>query len=205
MFDIYSQIIRNTDGYIKFFGLKNWWFSAFTPAERKYIEKMYRPFGPDENTLVEGRVVSSNLTTLPFLINLVKYFDSLQDDQIAERIRLKIEEYINLEKSSAIDIHFYWSEQIEENYKKRKCGIEFINRTVMCCEKQIEISEKVAAEFRETWSNDGLPSHKGYSQLCIILEKQGKLTPAIKLAKQALLQGWAGDWDYRIWRLQGKY
>lgn len=49
-----------------------------------------------------------------------------------------------------------------------------------------------------------LPSHTGYEQLAIILEKQKKYKEAINLIKQAQSEGWNGDWDKRIERCQKK-
>ena len=49
-----------------------------------------------------------------------------------------------------------------------------------------------------------LPSHTGYKQLAIILEKEGDIKGAIKLSKQALKQGWTDDYEKRIERLSKK-
>jgi hypothetical protein len=49
-----------------------------------------------------------------------------------------------------------------------------------------------------------LPSHTGYKQLAIILEKEGDIKGAIKLSKQALEQGWTDDYKKRIERLNKK-
>lgn len=48
---------------------------------------------------------------------------------------------------------------------------------------------------------DTLPSHHGYKQLAIILEKRGDYVAACALSEQAREQGWKGDWDARIARL----
>jgi hypothetical protein len=45
-----------------------------------------------------------------------------------------------------------------------------------------------------------LPGHKGYQQLAVILEKQGRFQEAIDLCTQAAQQGWGGDWEHRIER-----
>jgi hypothetical protein len=62
----------------------------------------------------------------------------------------------------------------------------------------------LAWTFFKEYKESPLPSHKGYQQLAIILEKQGKLEEAIKLCKQAAEQGWAGDWEKRVERYRKK-
>lgn len=47
-----------------------------------------------------------------------------------------------------------------------------------------------------------LPSHHGYKQLAIILEKRGDYGDALAICEQAKGQGWKGDWDSRIVRLE---
>lgn len=48
------------------------------------------------------------------------------------------------------------------------------------------------------------PGHRGFMQLAIIREKEGNFGAAIALAEQAKGQGWTGDWDKRIGRVQKK-
>lgn len=49
-----------------------------------------------------------------------------------------------------------------------------------------------------------LPSHTGYKQLAIILEKEGNIEGALKLSKQALKQGWTDNYEKRIDKLNQK-
>ena len=46
--------------------------------------------------------------------------------------------------------------------------------------------------------------HVGFKQLRIIEEKRGNYQKAIELAKSALNQGWAGNWEKDIERIQKK-
>ncbi len=41
-------------------------------------------------------------------------------------------------------------------------------------------------------------------QLAIVREKQKNYTEAIRIAKEALSQGWSGDWERRIVRCKNK-
>jgi hypothetical protein len=110
-------------------------------------------------------------------------------------------------KRDAFDDHLNLTFKIEEEYKKRDTDASALDKTIQLCEEQIEMSER----SKQAWikeerdlgiKNISLPSHKGYTQLSIIFEKQGLFQEAIKLVKQAKLQGWSGDWDKRIKRCE---
>lgn len=75
---------------------------------------------------------------------------------------------------------------------------------VRYCEKQIAYAPMAIRANRMNPQTKGLPQHYGYKQLAIIHEKQGRFNDAIGLCKQALEEGWKGDWETRIRRLQQK-
>ena len=52
--------------------------------------------------------------------------------------------------------------------------------------------------------SDSLPSHYGFKQLAIILQKRGEVSEALALCQQAKAQGWQGDWEKRIARLESQ-
>ncbi len=58
--------------------------------------------------------------------------------------------------------------------------------------------------FKKEWGDATLPSHVGYKQLAIILEKEKKYDKAIALCNQAKREGWNDDWDKRIERCEKK-
>lgn len=112
-------------------------------------------------------------------------------------------------KRDAFDEHLAIGFKIEEEYKKRNTDTDSLNKTIALCYEQIKISD----EAKNAWlkenrdigiKDETLPYHRGYRQLAIIFEKQGKLQDAINIAKQAKLQGWSGDWDQRIKRCEQK-
>ncbi len=70
-------------------------------------------------------------------------------------------------------------------------------------QRKIKLIEKGEATTDE-YVLGFLPSHHGYKQLAIILEKQGDFQGARTLCEQAKAQGWKGDWDARIARLNKK-
>ncbi|AOL23976.1 hypothetical protein Ga0102493_112978 [Erythrobacter litoralis] len=81
--------------------------------------------------------------------------------------------------------------------------IDWLNDGEDEIERKVELIKKDEA----TASGDVLgflPSHHGYRQLAIILEKRGDYRDALALSEQAKGQGWKGDWDSRITRLTKK-
>ena len=93
---------------------------------------------------------------------------------------------------------------INHYYKKRNIDSTFYESAKKYCKKQIDISTIVKKAFQEEPWYDSLPSHKGYNQFAIILEKEKKYSEAINLYIEANDLGWTSDWDKRITRLKKK-
>lgn len=110
-----------------------------------------------------------------------------------------VEPMVQVSTSSPIlDKHFQLSESIPLLYKKRE--EEGLEKTIEACKQQIELASQAKAEFFKEYPWQPLPSHRGYEQLAIILDKQRRLGEAIKICERAKAEGWAGDWDKRIER-----
>ena len=116
--------------------------------------------------------------------------------------------------------HLDCIEPIEHWYKLRDSNPQARAKAIQACERQIAISQESVTAWHE-WGrlngeilklldgkrSDkpwGVPSHTGFTQLVIIREKDGDFLEAIRLCQQAKKDGWAGDWDKRITRLEGK-
>ncbi len=111
---------------------------------------------------------------------------------------------------SILDLHFLYDEDIAKYYSKIEQDSHFLDKAIEACEKQIAISSKSAKAFRKMGGGiiRDLPMHRGFKQLTIIKEKQGKYEEAIKLAEKAKKEGWGKtvneDWDKRISRCNKK-
>jgi hypothetical protein len=71
--------------------------------------------------------------------------------------------------------------------------------------KPLAVSDRLGhATFDDYGLLTSLPSHHGYKQLSIILQKPGGVNEALALCQQAKEQGWQGDWENRIARLQSQ-
>lgn len=187
------------EGYIGLFNLKDWWRNSFTEEERRHVVEVFKPLGGSDNSLVVGKFqTTENDRPLGFLSSLAGWFNNPKDRHIAHKIIVKAEEYVTSEKN-ILDIHFFYPAKMKIFYPERE-NPAALQEAINACKKQIEIADKTALAFRQEFKDSELPTHEGYEQLCIILEKQGKLGEAIKLAEQAKKQGWNGDWDKRIER-----
>ena len=193
---------RKVNGLIGYFGLKDWWLSEFNDEERKYIVETFQPLGSSGQALESGEISYTSQTAVALLQNLSGWFSKEKDRSIAYKLIEKAEELSKTE-GSILDVHFLYGHKLSIYYKDRDLpgGLE---KAIESCKQQIAISKKAAKEFLKEYDGSPLPSHKGYQQLAIIFEKQGKFTEAINLCKQAAEQGWAGDWEKRVARCNKK-
>lgn len=194
-------------GDIRQYGLTEWWLSALKEWERAHLVESFRPMGvgPDEpSPLIEGEWTEVGPMATPgyFLSNLIGWVRATPEGgEIRRKIRSKMVELVAAEVSILAQ-HFTLGVLIKEFYRDRKENPSARAATIRCCREQIAIAPEVAKEMLVELFRDGLPSHKGYHQLAIILYKDGLYTEAIELCREARSAGWAGDWDKRIARYE---
>jgi len=191
------------EGELGYFGLGDWWVSTFSEAERDYIETTYQPMsigGDREKPLTEGRIQSTTQTVSSLLSGLAGWFKKPADLSIARRILAKAEE-VTVEP---VDQHYLYQEMIQTFYRSRDLDPTALNDAVIACQKQISIAVKVTRLLKKEYPGEQLPAHVGYKQLAIILEKEEKYSEVIRLMKNAVAQGWNGDWEKRIARCEKK-
>jgi hypothetical protein len=194
---------RQAEGLIGFYGLSDWWFAEFTEAERKYIEKRYSPVGTGDNArpLTHGKIlVGGTGRASQLLWGLATWFKKPTDFRIAERILKKAEEVA----FDPLDFHFTYQQMIQVYYRVREIEPKALDNAIEACKKQIQISSQVSERMKGEYPGLRLPSHIGYKQLAIILEKQKNYAEVIRLLNQAQVQGWKGDWEDRIARCEQK-
>ena len=204
---IFGEIFNaNSDpeGYIGYFNLKGWWQDTFTEEERNHMVDIFQPMGASKDILVKGKFETiSNDSVLSFLTSLTGWFDNPRDRNLAYKIISKAEEFAKAEKD-ILNLHFFYPTKMKLFYKDRDSDPKSLQISIDSALKQIEIAERAATAFKKEYPDSSLPAHEGYSQLCIIFEKQGKFNEAIRIARQAKEQGWNDDWDNRIKRCQRK-
>lgn len=186
-------------GEIAYYGLTQWWLNAFTEDERIRVKEHFSPLGGSSN-LTEGEISHSSQSGLGFLSNLAGWFGKKEDRRIAYKILEQAKQLVD-DNSQPLDVHFLYQSMIELYYKDRESD-GGLDRAINACRGQISVASQAASAFRQQFSDETLPSHKGYTQLAIIFEKQKKFKEAIELCELADKEGWAGDWQHRISRCE---
>jgi len=213
---------EKTTGYIGYYSLEDWWNNEFTEEEQKYMIEKYQPEGSSGDLLTSLRFsaiaerqkldgLSKERSAVRFLMVLSTWFNNKSDLHLAEKITSKANallkkpkyNYANkVTKSNEIILDEYYLQMnyITIYYRRRENPI-YLDKAIKACNKQIELGEKAIKAFKVIGY---IPSHTGFKQLAIILEKQKKYDEAIKLCIKAKKQGWGGDWDKRIERYSKK-
>ncbi len=201
LLDFFSKP-KKTKGLIGYFGLESWWLSEFSDEERSLIAKTFQPLGSSGSSLTSGDISYTSQTAVGLLQNLAGWFSKEKDRPIAYKLMRKAEELSETE-GSVLDAHFLYGQKLALYYKDRE-NPGCLENAIDACNQQIDLAEKAAKAFRREYKDSTLPSHKGYQQLAIILEKQGHFDETIELCLKANKQGWAGDWGKRIERCRKK-
>jgi hypothetical protein len=193
---------RKIGGEIAFYNLADWWCSEFTAEEQSTIVNRFKPLGGSGRSLIEGDLSSSSQPAAAFLFNLAGWFKSADDRPLARKILAKAERILE-DGGSALDMHFFLQQKIEVFYKDRQDPASY-RAALQACRDQIAMAPRAANAFLQQYKWSPLPSHRGYEQLAIALEKEGLFQEVIDICGQAKLQGWAGNWDKRIERCSKK-
>jgi DNA-directed RNA polymerase subunit RPC12/RpoP len=190
-------------GEIAYFGLQDWWFNELTKEERDTILSIYQPFGFSKNSLIEGKISYTDQTAIGLLTGLLSWFKKPEYQKISSKIIKKVDS-MSSKTGSVMDKHFFLSTKIQTLYRNRDANDSDLSAAIEACKEQISISANAKRAFLKEYPGSPLPSHVGYNQLCIILEKQKNYEEVIRLSKKAKEQGWMGDWDKRIERCMKK-
>jgi hypothetical protein len=190
-------------GEIAYFGLQDWWLNELTKEERDTILSIYQPFGFSKNSLTEGKISYTDQTAIGLLTGLLSWFKKPEYQKISQKIIKKVES-MSTKSGSVMDKHFFLSTKIQTLYRNRNSDDSALPNAIEACKEQISISGMAKRSFLREYPGSPLPSHVGYNQLCIILEKQKNYEDTIRIARKAKEQGWAGEWDKRIERCMKK-
>lgn len=192
-------------GDIKYHNLTDWWLNELTLEERNRIREVYKPMSSSDREyfIDEGNIEYSSCSDLGFIGGLAGWFQKVQDYEIAEKILKKGNEIIS-NNENILDEHFFYLSGIRVYYKNREKKEGSLDKAIYYCNKQIEISKLSKEGFLHEYPKSLLPEHTGYKQLAIIYEKNKNYQKALTLSKRALSEGWSGDWEKRIARLEKK-
>lgn len=195
--------MKKINGYIGFFNLENFWFKTLNEKERQIVLENFNSgsIGIDSTDLLETKLFGTR-EKLSFISGQIFRYKKPKFKNLGLKfIEIGNEEL--LRTTQILEKHFYYSRLIEFHYRFRAEENNY-ELAINACKNQIEISEKAKREFEKEIYFVSLPSHKGFKQLAIILEKEKKFNEAMNICKKAITEGWNGDWSYRIERMNKK-
>lgn len=204
MFSLFNRQ-KKIEGDIGYYQLEDWWLNTFSDDERSHIEDVFHPMGADPSSrpLTEGKLSYSSQNAAGLLHALAGWFNKPGDREIAKKIIAKATELAE-NGDDILDLHFSLQQRMEIYYRERDSDPKALDEAIRACEDQIKVAPQAARQFLKEYPNQSLPGHAGYSQLAIILKKQGKYKELIELCLQAKKQGWSGNWEGRIAEAQKK-
>jgi hypothetical protein len=195
---------QKVGGYIRNWGLAEWWFDTFTNEEREYINYRVRTWRAGPDTLIIGNpridYKSTHSNVSYFLIGLVNWFKAPKDNSIARRIALKA--YELAEEIEDISWSLNWVIRLHFYARKTVPGV--MDLVIKCCQHQIALAPLVVEKHRRQLGSSPIGHHEGYNHYVIYLEKQKKYSEVIRLCKEAKEQGWTRESDKRIERCSRK-
>jgi hypothetical protein len=203
--DVPSTTRTEGEGLIGYYSLTDWWLSTFTAEERNEIQAR-RPSlvtGDNQDIILteQARPGSTAGRAESSLMSLGIEFIQSKDFGIAERLIAKATE---VGGASLLDKHFHYQQMAQAYYRHRNDDPEALALAIDACEKQILLGPEAAKAFLAEDPEDFLPAHHGFQQLAIIQEREKNYTEAIGLCREAIAQGWGGDWEKRITRCENR-
>lgn len=196
-----SKQSKRPNGMIAYFQLEDWWIEEFSDEERRLIEEVYQPMGG--GSLTSGHIRSTSNNSVAFLHTLAGWFQKSEHRHIARKCLEKSESLAD-NHTRPLDFHFLLSNKVSTLYKDRNNSPDGLEKAIEACNQHIDFAEDAKAAFEKEYHGQPLPTHVGFHQLAIVLEKQKKYQDAINLVEKAKSQGWSGDWDKRIERCAKK-
>lgn len=189
-------------GDIAYFGLAEWWLYEFTDEERDLIRRTYTPMGMPDYQIDRGRVTASSQSAADFASGVAAWFNKENTRHIGYKFIRKADEYGEADLSP-MSLHFAMQARCQFFYRWRDHDPGALEEAIKACERGISISDQAAAAFARQWGRVDV-GHYCFRQLAIIEEKRGDLDRAISLCHLAMADGWQGDWEKRISRLERK-
>jgi len=201
-------------GYIAGYGLKKWWFSSFTQAERTLIRKTISKPMSSFNHLDSGsKTVWMHYSeqgnkiepVAKFLCSLCSWFTSAELRSIGRRIAEEGER--QLKTISGADYHYASHNLVQFWFSARNDWPDSLEKLELVCGRQISVSvearNELRAENKRLKQPIYVPSNEGYNQLCRLLFNQGRFAELEQIATLAKKEKWCGKWDEWIAASQG--
>ncbi len=173
-------------GIISYYNLQDWWLNTFSKEEVKRIESKFPSFTTE-------KIVNRNQSCAETLTNLSDFFSA--SDNRGIRIKFITKAIDEAQKyTSVLDLHFALSTSLRI-YQDEDLLIKAASLQIVLAPMAIK-----ALKTRKFWP----AAHSGYERIAIILEKRKNYSEAINTCELAKIEGWTGDWDKRITRINNK-
>jgi hypothetical protein len=166
------------EGLIAFYGLEDWWFSAFTSDEREYIDNHYQPMGASPRILTRGRILEKNSSAPEFLNGLNTWFRNSKDSAIAERVHQKL---IDMAKERPINKPGYYAGRHFTTYVR---DFEKLKKDGDFTELENLLLELVKATEEEDNANGLGVAPAYYTELAILYRKQKEYSKEVSILER---------------------
>lgn len=204
--------IKGTIGYL---GIEQWWLEVLTEGERKYILDNVKYFGIGgtsdiKHILLEQDVIASSETVLNFAMGLLTYVAKEKElIPLVEKIENLAFGVTNTTDCEEVFRKHLILGSLGDIYYKHRENPECFNRAIDYYKKQIAMSKEAKEAWIESDRRIGIketkmPKHVGYERMAIILEKEKKYEEAYNISREAVAEGWKGEWEKRIEKLEKK-
>lgn len=200
MFGLWKRKAK-VGGEIAYHQLEDWWFSTFTAEQREQAAGLYKPMGGSERPLVEGEIRWSSASRVKFLTFVSSWFSKPGTRDIALAFADKLASEINPE-TPAVERHFAYQSLCTIYYRWRDEVPGCFDKAVSTCEASVAMAHELGGVIQFDTGAPEPVSHYCYRQLVVIEKKRGNFERAISLCRQAISEGWRGDWDHRIASMQ---
>lgn len=165
---INKPVSGSVGGKIEYYKLQEWWLNALSSEERSTLIGLYKPLGLNPDSLIHGKISSSDQSVVAFLSNLSGWVKQPEYRKIGYKLIEKAESSLS-NKIPIMDRHFLYQTKMEIYYRNRNVDDFALPSAIEACKQQIALSTKAKQAFLKQWGQ--LPSHAGYQQLCIFIEK----------------------------------
>ncbi len=176
---------KKVGGIIHYLNLDDFWFSL-SPSQRDKLVRYGKQGLGQSGSIAEGTVSSSSGRPLQFLTGMLTWAVSDHDYDLSDRII----EYGSgiMDDATLVDRHFFLTTAADCYYKQRDSRDNALEMAKKYYQKDIELFPKYKSALkRET--GGVLPRIASFTQMAIILEKEGHYQDAIDICKLALKNG----------------
>jgi len=197
-------------GLVGYYGLSEWWMSLFTPEETNALETAFARsaslsrIGQGQLVLTRGMTQGFQATQSParFLTGLAPIVGDIAHEK-EPAVWAKAEE-LALKSDDVLDLHVVYSGSVKAFYARRDESEDYLDAAMSAADELVNLAPDAAAAYLKKRPEHDLPPHRGFKLLAVAAERDGDYEEALALCREALEQGWSGDWEERIARLEKK-